>query len=238
MFHKTALFFTIAIVLLQGCTSAHTALSKRDLLVRTQMSRTIFLDPVAADKKRVFIQVKNTFGNRQLDLQAKLAYALINKGYTLVLEPQKAYYWLQINVLEVDKANANEIDSALTSGFGGGLIGAAAAGLAGGDSRTVLGLGLAGAAIGVAANAFVKDTYYIIVTDVQLSERSEAQVTEKLTSHRQGINASKMITATEKTPWKRYQTRVISTANKVNLTLEEALGELEAGLVNSIAGLM
>ncbi|WP_422491663.1 complement resistance protein TraT, partial [Endozoicomonas sp. ALE010] len=37
---------------------------------------------------------------------------------------------------------------------------------------------------------------------------------------------------------KKYQTRVVSTANKVNLKFEEALPELKKGLSNSISGLL
>ena len=37
--------------------------------------------------------------------------------------------------------------------------------------------------------------------------------------------------------WKTYQTRIISTANQVNLEFEEAREALSQGLANSIGGL-
>jgi dynactin complex subunit len=45
-------------------------------------------------------------------------------------------------------------------------------------------------------------------------------------------------TYSEQSDWKTYQTRVVSTANKVNLEFEEAVGELRAGLVRSLTGLL
>ncbi|MCC5698300.1 complement resistance protein TraT, partial [Klebsiella pneumoniae] len=47
-------------LMLSGCSATHTAISKRNLQVQTKMSDTIFLDPVADDKRTVFIQVRNT----------------------------------------------------------------------------------------------------------------------------------------------------------------------------------
>jgi hypothetical protein len=41
----------------------------------------------------------------------------------------------------------------------------------------------------------------------------------------------------EKTSWKTYQTRILSSANKVNLDFDEALPALRAGVSQSIAGL-
>ncbi len=50
----------IGTLMLSGCSATHTAISKRNLQVQTKMSDTIFLDPVADDKRTVFVQVRNT----------------------------------------------------------------------------------------------------------------------------------------------------------------------------------
>jgi len=53
----------------------------------------------------------------------------------------------------------------------------------------------------------------------------------------QGTTGTSTITASEITDWKRYQTRIVSTANKVNLEFAEAQPELVAGIVRSISGI-
>ncbi|WP_275112714.1 complement resistance protein TraT [Bathymodiolus thermophilus thioautotrophic gill symbiont] len=37
--------------------------------------------------------------------------------------------------------------------------------------------------------------------------------------------------------WKTYRTRIVSTANQVNLKFDEAIKSLEDGLVRSISGI-
>lgn len=226
--------------LLWGCAATHTAISKRHLDVQTKMSETIFLDPVAPEQRTVFVQVRNTSGNNQLNLERQIAQSMANKGYKVVNNPNQAHYLIQTNVLQVAKADLSEAEDILEQGFGGGLLGAGLAVISGGDGRAILGAGMVGAAVNMVANAMVKDNFYTIVTDVQISERSgDVIVTERLDSKlNQGTNSKKSISSTEQTDWKRYQTRIVSTANKVNLQLEEAIPELVNGLSNSISGLM
>ena len=240
---RTIKLTSICVILasLYGCAATHTAISKRHLDVQTKMSETIFLDPIAPIQKTVFIQIRNTSGYNQLNLESQLAGSLSSKGYTVVNDPNTAHYLLQTNVLQVGKADdLIESQDILEQGFGGGIMGASVAAVAGADGRAIVGMGLVGAAVGMVANAMVKDNIYTIVTDLQISERSEGTpVTEKLNSSlKQGTSATKTITSTEKSNWKRYQTRIISTANKVNLELEEAIPDLVVGLSNSISGLL
>lgn len=227
-------------LLLCSCAATHTAISKRNLDVETKMSETIFLDPVSPQQRTVFVQIRNTSGNNKLNLEPQIAAAVASKGYTIVQDPKQAHYLLQANVLHANKADMSSADDYLSEGFGGGLLGAGVAAVAGGDGRTVLGAGLVGAAVGIVANAMVKDVYYTLVTDLQISERSDdVLVTESLHSHlKQGSSSHKDIKSSEKNHWKRYQTRIVSTANQVNLNFDEALPQLTAGLSNSISGLL
>ena len=222
-----------------SCAATHTAISKRHLNVQTKMSETIFLDPASPEKKIVFVQIRNTSGNQQLNLKPKIAHALTNKGYRVTQNPNEANYWVQANVLQVGKTNLSESNDVLDQGFGGGVTAAAAAGALSGDGRTALGVGLVGATIGVVSNAMVKDINYTLITDLQISERTSARITESLESKlKQGTSGHKTLTSSENTHWKRYQTRVVSTANKVNLDLNEALPELTQGLSSAVAGIM
>ena len=56
-------------------------------------------------------------------------------------------------------------------------------------------------------------------------------------SLRQGNSGGSQVSYDEESSYKTYQTRIGSSANKVNLAFEEALPELKKGLITSIAGL-
>lgn len=226
--------------LLVGCAATHTTISKRNLDVQTKMSETIFLDPVAPELKTVYVQIRNTSGSQQLDMDKKVAQAIANKGYLVVNDPTKAHYMVQANVLQVSKADLTEAEDILEQGFGGGLLGVGIAAVAGGNGRAIAGAGMVGAAVNMVANAMVKDNFYTIVTDVQISERAgNLAVKERFDSNLpQGSTTRQAQTGVQYSDWKRYQTRIVSTANKVNLQLEEAIPELVAGLSHSISGLM
>ena len=61
-------------------------------------------------------------------------------------------------------------------------------------------------------------------------------VTERMTQDlAQGSSGA--LLATEVHDWKRYQTRVMSSANRVNLDFEDAAPDLVAGLTQAIAGI-
>lgn len=235
------------LTLLVGCGATHTAINKRKLDVQTQMSATVFLDPVTADKKTLFLQVRNTSDKPQLDLEPHIAAALEAKGYTLVQNPEQCHYLLQANILQVGRTDLRAAQHALNQGFGaalgGAVAGAAVGSLAaphGHEGKTMVVGGLMGAAVATVTDAMIQDVVYSVVADLQISERvgNSIKVKEKTRSKlKQGTNGAREVVATETIDWKRYQTRVVSTANKVNLKFEKAAPELAIGLTRSISGI-
>lgn len=97
---KTKKLMMVALVsstlALSGCGAMSTAIKKRNLEVKTQMSETIWLEP--ASERTVFLQIKNTSDKDMSGLQGKIADAVKAKGYQVVTSPDKAYYWIQANV--------------------------------------------------------------------------------------------------------------------------------------------
>ena len=61
----------VATMTLTGCGAMTTAVKKRNLEVKTQMSETIWLEP--SSEKTVYIQVKNTTAKDMSNLQTLLA---------------------------------------------------------------------------------------------------------------------------------------------------------------------
>lgn len=235
---KKTIAALVVVGLLAGCSATQTAIGKRELVVQTKMSETIFLDPVGPDKRTVFVQVRNTSDKPGLSLDGYIAQAVAAKGYKVVNDPDKAHYLLQANVLQAGIADARETESAVERGFGAAVIGGAIGNqFGGGDGRGAATVG--GGLIGLAVDALVKDVYVSITTDIQISERSNAAVTEQLNSTlKQGTSSVKRQSSTETTDFKRYQTRILSSANQANLKYEEAEPKLVQGLVQSISGLL
>jgi hypothetical protein len=236
------------LTLITGCSATHTAINKRKMDVQTKMSSTVFLNPVTPDKKSLFLQVRNTSDKPVLDLESDIATVLEGKGYILVQNPEQAHYLLQANILQVGRTDLRAAEHALTQGFGSTLTGAAAgaalgslAGQQGRDNnKAIVAGGLMGAAVATVSDAMVQDVTYSVIADVQISERvgNSVKVKEKTRSKlKQGTSGLKEIVSTEITDWNRYQTRVVSTANKVNLKFEKAAPELATGLTRSITGI-
>lgn len=230
-----------ATVSLTGCNAVGTAIKKRNLDVKTQMSETIWLDP--SSERTVYLQIKNTSDKDMSGLQAKITDALKAKGYQIVSSPDKGYYWIQANVLKADKMDLRESQGWLNTGYQGAATGAAlGAGIAAyntGSAGATLGIGLASGLIGLAADSMVEDINFTMVTDVQIAERTTAEVdTTNVAALRQGASGIKLQTSSQTGNQHKYQTRVVSNANKVNLKFEEAQPVLEDQLAKSVVNIL
>jgi hypothetical protein len=226
---------------LSGCAATQVAISKRNLDVQTRMSSTVFLDPVSGDKRTMVIQVRNTSDKANFQIEQDLKAAVSGKGYTIVNDPAKAHYMLQVNILQVGKMDPSAAMTALNSGFGGAITGMAVVAASGNHSnRGVLSGGILGGIASTVADAMVKDVTYSVISDLQISEKIEGGVKAKAVSEQklaQGTSGATTVTTSKETEWNRYQTRILSSANKVNLDFEEAQPELVKGLVASISGM-
>lgn len=148
-------------------------------------------------------------------------------------------------MLKADKMDLRTANGFLSQGYEGAAMGAAlGAGITAYNSSSAgatLGVGLAAGLIGLAADAMVEDVNYTMITDLQISERSKeknAVTTDNVAALRQGTSGVKIQTSTETGDRHKYQTRVVSNANKVNLKYEEAKPVLEAQLAKSIANIL
>ena len=68
-------------LLLAGCAATTTAISKRNLDVQTKMTESIFLDPVPADQRTVYVQVRNTSDKPDFDIEPAVRSAIESRGY-------------------------------------------------------------------------------------------------------------------------------------------------------------
>ncbi|HEY3591474.1 MAG TPA: complement resistance protein TraT, partial [Buttiauxella sp.] len=80
----------VSVFTLTGCGAMSTAVKKRNLEVKTEMSQTVWLEP--SSEKTVYIQVRNTSDKDMSGLESKITHDLTSKGYTVSHSPDSAYY--------------------------------------------------------------------------------------------------------------------------------------------------
>jgi hypothetical protein len=225
---------------LGGCAATQVALEHKDLSVQTQMSATVFLDLENRVQKTVFLDIKNT-SSSDLAIEPLIKSRLEQAGYRIQSDPMEAFYILQVNVLHVGTSSPSALYISLQSGWGGPLAGGLAGAAIGGSTSSPNGNmkgALIGSAVELIAGSLVKNVTYSIITDIQITERSNEPVAQKLQSTlQQGTDTQIVQTSDRVSDRKKYRTRVVSSANKVNLKFEAALPQLERQLARSIAGI-
>lgn len=241
---KVVMIACVVPAMLSGC-AGKTMIAKRNLAVETKMTNTVFLDPVEPEQKIAYLQIKNTSDKPNLEIAETIKANIESKGYKVTNSPKEAHYMIQANILQVGATDLREVENAMAGGYGGALgglvAGGATAGLIKDSGRNIVAGGLVGAAAGMALDAMVKDVMYSMITDIQISERTPEGVTANQSTQSklsQGTSGTVNVTSNQTTNWRKYQTRIISSANKVNLKFEEAAPELVSGLASSISGLL
>ena len=158
---KTVLLFLV--IQLVGCAAIQTSVGKKDLDVQTKMSDTIFLEPVAPEKRIVFIDIRNT-SDKSLDIESAILQSIRGGGFTITDNPEQANFMLQANILQVGRANLNGVTSALDAGFGGAVAGyTIASSIDRDDVENAAVAGLIGAVGGIISDALVKDIMFSMI---------------------------------------------------------------------------
>lgn len=241
-FVKLFLLTISALFVLTGCGAVTTAIEKRNLDVQTKMSDSIFLEPVAPEQQVVYVRVRNTT-DKDIDIENNIKKAFEANGFVVTRNPKEAEFMVQANLLQVGKGDASSARSALESGFGGIIAGVGVAAATGASNSRSYGVaGLVGGLVGTVANAMVKDVYYTMITDVEIRQRpADGEIIDQTMNgkSKQGSSASvNQNIKSSNAQWKIYRTRVVSTANKVNLDFPEAKPVLVKGLTRSLSGLL
>lgn len=225
-----------------SCAAISTAMNHGSLTTQSKMSETIFLDPVSAQDKVIYVQVRDTTGQK-IDLTKDLTHALTEKGWTVTDNVDKAHDMIQVNVLQAGKAdNPQAVWNSMHAGFGSAMLGGLSGlsvGLASSSVGAGVGTGLAVGAASYIADSLVKDVTYSMITDVQVSVRTNGEVTQTTKANlAQGNSTSTTQTYHQKTNWMRYRTRIASIADQVNLDFDDAKPVLQKEVASEIAGMM
>lgn len=245
---RTSLAPLALVVFLSGCAAMQTSVAKRELDVQTKMSDTIFLEPVNADRRTVYVSVRNSSDKPDFTVEPAIRRQIEASGYRLVDDPDQAQFMLQANVLQAGRNSRTAAEAAGEGGFGSAVSGAAVGagtgfllGKAGGsDVGLTIAGALIGAAVGTVADAYVQDVTYTVITDLRVSERARSGVVVSQSEQQtlgQGSGGTVAQASSTITDWKHYQTRIVATANQANLDWPDAAPFMVDGLTRSVAGI-
>lgn len=212
-------FILILVILIFTSCNLNTLIEKKGLKIETKMSKSIFLNPVPDSDKIIFIKISNTSGKDSFDIEYKIIKHLRAKGYKTTNIPKEANFILQANILQTGKYNSDSPNllSSAPGAVGGGAIGHLLDD--GGSDGVILGA-LSGFAVSSLANYLIDDVTISIIVDLQVSELNFHNTNNK-----------------DKKNWIIHKTKVITFANKVNLTYEEVESKLMDQLSSSISGI-
>lgn len=218
---------------LSGCAAVHTTIAKRELDIQTKTSTAIFVDPVAPERRTVYAEIRSgvmEFDRKAFNNYMRQEFSQNSNGYRLVNNPDAAQYHMMIYVTSLEKTSPTAAEQALKRGYVGDVAAGARAGMVMGGERGRSGSaaaagGIAGAIGTTAANAFVQDVLFMLVADVKITEktrkgvivRKDTQISAKVSDA--GASTQRVSEATNR---KEYTTRIVTTANKANLKLDEA----------------
>ena len=218
-----------SITMLSGCAALHTSIAKRNLDVQTKVSTAIFVEPVKKGKRTVYVEVRSAvmeFDRNKLRKAVMASFIDNGNGYSVTDDPDEAQFHLSIYVLKLEKASPTAAEAALNQGYMGsqGMAIASGAALGYRSGNAVQGAVVMGVGSTI-ADAFISDVTYMLVADVQIKEkarkgvfvRKDTKIDNKVSDS--GVSTQRV---SEMTNRKEYRTRIVTTANKSNLELEEA----------------
>ena len=228
--------------------------------LNSTMTRTIVLDPVKKDQKIVYLKVRNTAMSK-INILPDLLKEFKKRGIRVTDDPNKAKYWLDVNVLFADNLReAQALKAATDSGITAGV----ATGVSSGSGRDGLIAGVLTAVVAGGIARSTEDEIYRAVIDISVKElkgtgvKAEHIITDtgsriedkkiagfgneiagKLLSKTGGGKLNDGLVSTDSydygTKYVQYKTRIFVSAVQMGLKLKEAIPILEKRAACQIA---
>lgn len=250
----------IILLSLVAASLVFTGCATSQLQTSAKMTQSVFINPVAKDKRTIFISTKNTSGT-DINLERTIIQALYAKGYTIVDDPEMATYVLMTNILFCNKKSENNVAS-------GAMMGGAAGAIAnsGSNGRSMAVAGLAGAVVGGLIGKATEDTIFQMQVDIVIREKAKGKVSSYTgtssgqASVRDGQKTGTMnsfggpirdadasgqlrsntysnSSQAYESDYIEHRTMMFAEATKMDLTLYEATPILEQKIAAQVAGL-
>lgn len=205
---------------LSGCYTTRTLIRHGSLDTNVEMTESIFLAVRSNLPRTVYLSETCTVG-QELTALPDLEQRLTQAGYTVVDEPEEATYLIQVNHLHLVKTELDEgqsIRDATASMKAAAVTAGTAAALLDANLKTTGTVALAAGVIGFVADATTKRLAHTLTTDVQITETAPADGGGTETRY--------------------HQTRIVSGASKMNLSVHEALPVLVEGVGKSLSRIL
>jgi len=232
------LMMTAGLILLPammgGCAATQTLLAKKDLVVQSRTSTAVFVDPVARPKRTIYLDVKSgveAFDRHAFKQFVAEQFRTNDDGYRVVDDPDAAQFTMVAYVRNLEETNPTAAEQALEGGYKGqaALAGGVTGAVAGGSFGAAAGGAVLGGVTEHVTGYWVKDVTFLLVCDVQIRERAG----DGVVVHRNTDIAAQVSDdgytqqyASEEMHHKEYRTRIVTTANKANLSLADAQPEM------------
>jgi capsular polysaccharide biosynthesis protein len=245
----------VATLLFTGCATS-------ELQTSAKMTQSVFINPVAKNKRIIFVSSKNTSGQK-IDLENTIIRELEAKGYTIVDDPEMATYILMTNVLYCNKKDEN---NATGGALAGGIAGAGVSGYNNNSGGQMVGAAVGAAVVGGLLAKLTEDTIFQMQVDIVIREKANGSVlASNVTASGQAsvsdskkagfvnafggevrpTNATGQINSNianansqeYETNYIEHKTMLLAEATKMDLTLAEATPILEKQISNQIVGL-
>jgi outer membrane lipoprotein SlyB len=179
--------------------------------VKTKMTSTIFLNPVAPAKRVIYVEGHNTSSAQGVNFLPTLQQALFAQGYRLTRDPSQAEFTLQYNLRYLGKeTHGHTAEGALAGGFGGAIL----EGAAGGSGIQSVRGGIIGAGIGALVGYMMSENQYLMVVDIKVRQRKASD---------EG--------------WQTWPDRVAAEAAGRHLDFDYAKPALQQNIAHAIAGI-
>lgn len=228
-----------AAITLAACSSGKMNKEYKELQVNTEMSSTVFLEPVAPEKQVIYVRVKSTTGNKGFKLQGAIENAMRANGFRTTNNPEDANFMIDANIRNYTSTRKapDGTGESIVGAVVGGVLGSAFGGGSGREITTAIGA----AAGGAAAQAYATRNLLVSYTaevDVRVSQRPIGAVEYTTnTNIKQGDSSTSRANYKRTVNWEHYNTKLISTAKKMGLTEEEATPEIVEEIVASLSNM-
>lgn len=240
---------SLVLFMLCSCAATRLSLEKKDLDVQTRTSNAIFLEPISKEQPLLFIDIRSgVMEFARGPFQEYVQQELIENGsdYRLTEDPDQADFFLMVSINNLQKVAPSAAEKAIKEGYGGQSLTHSLARATDfmefNNHKDLLGAIAALIIVGTletAINSSVKDTQYMLVCDVQVREKAKAGTEVKSATEielKAGDAGAEKLTTEEVSDTIKYQTRIVTTANKANLKLETAAELMFKKTAYAIAG--
>ena len=209
-----------------GCASTRPGLFARDLEVQSYTSNAVLVDPVARDRRKVFVEVRcdAAVGLNQIAFKQWVKNQFIANGnsYAVVDDPGAAGYIVTAHVQNPQLARLNEAEVALHSGFQ--------------DEGGAWSLPSALDASSVRWHS--AEPAFMLISDIQIQARPDCKDPAGIAAVTTTLGLPPACSGPAPgQPLKQYRTRIVTTAHAAHRQVEQVLEVMIAKTAYAIAWL-